>query len=42
MKKNEQSDELKPEYDFANMTGGVRGKYAEAYRRGTNQQNDNT
>lgn len=36
MKKNEQSDELKPEYDFANMTGGVRGKYAEDYRRGTN------
>ena len=30
------SDELKPVYDFATMKGGVRGKYAEAYRKGTN------
>jgi len=29
-------DELQPEYDFANMPGGVRGKYAERYRQGTN------
>jgi hypothetical protein len=28
--------ELRPEYDFARMPGGVRGKYAAAYRRGTN------
>lgn len=30
------SDELRPEYDFANMPGGVRGKYVERYRQGTN------
>jgi hypothetical protein len=36
MKKDEQTDDLQPEYDFAKMTGGVRGKYAEAYRRCTN------
>ena len=36
MKKNEQSDELKPEYDFAKMTGGVRGKYAQRFSEGTN------
>ena len=30
------SDELRPEYDFANMTGGVRGKYFHRYRQGTN------
>jgi len=29
-------DELLPEYDFASMTGGVRGKYAERYRQGVN------
>ena len=29
-------DELRPEYDFATMTGGVRGKYVERYRAGTN------
>jgi len=29
-------DDLKPEYDFARMKGGVRGKYAKAYRKGTN------
>jgi len=27
-------DEIRPEYDFANMTGGVRGKYYRAYRQG--------
>lgn len=36
MKKDEKSDELRAEYDFARMKGGVRGKYAEAYQRGTN------
>ena len=25
-----------PEYDFANMKGSVRGKYAKRYRAGTN------
>jgi hypothetical protein len=29
-------DELRPEYDFASMSGGVRGKYAERYRQGVN------
>lgn len=29
-------DELRPEYDFASMKGGVRGKYVERYRAGTN------
>ena len=29
-------DDLRPEYDFASMKGGVRGKYARQYRAGTN------
>jgi len=29
-------DELRPEYDFSKMVGGVRGKYVERYRAGTN------
>ncbi|MBD2362031.1 hypothetical protein H6G36_12685 [Anabaena minutissima FACHB-250] len=29
-------DELRPEYDFSKMTGGVRGKYVERYQAGTN------
>ncbi len=33
MKKDEAEDELLPEYDFAQMSGGVRGKYVAAYRR---------
>ena len=28
---NELNDELQDEYDFANMKGGVRGKYAKQY-----------
>jgi hypothetical protein len=36
MKKKLDTDDLRAEYDFSRMTGGVRGKYAEAYRRGTN------
>ena len=38
MKKDKEieTDELRPEYDFRQMSGGVRGKYAEAYRGGTN------
>ena len=35
MKKTAQ-DELRTDYDFASMTGGVRGKYAERYRQGVN------
>lgn len=33
---NEMEDELRPEYDFSQMQGGVRGKYVERYRTGTN------
>jgi hypothetical protein len=29
-------DDLRTEYDFASMRGGVRGKYAERLRRGSN------
>lgn len=36
MKKDEEPDEMLPEYDFRRMAGGVRGKYAAEYRRGTN------
>jgi len=38
MKKIEkdEEDDLRPEYDFAELKGGVRGKYVERYRRGTN------
>jgi hypothetical protein len=35
--KNEKTNgDLRPEYDFAAMKGGVRGKYAQEYRKGTN------
>ena len=33
---NELEDELRPEYDFSKMAEGVRGKYVERYRAGTN------
>ncbi len=33
---NEMEDELLSEYGFAHMKGGVRGKYVERYRAGTN------
>lgn len=38
MKKEDNTfeDELRPEYDFAQLKGGVRGKYTERYREGTN------
>lgn len=36
MKKDSEIDQLEPEYDFSRMPGGSRGKYAAAYRRGTN------
>ena len=29
-------DDMRPEYDFASMKGGVRGKYAKRFRDGTN------
>ena len=33
---SEEEDELRPEYGFSQMKGGVRGKYVERYRKGTN------
>ena len=38
MKKNvdELEDELRPEYNFSAMGSGVRGKYVDRYRVGTN------
>ena len=37
MKKSETlGDDMRPEYDFASMKGGVRGKYAKRFRDGTN------
>jgi hypothetical protein len=35
-KVDELEDELRPEYDFSKMAGGIRGKYVERYRSGTN------
>ena len=32
----EENDDLRPEYDASVLTGGVRGKYLERYRAGTN------
>lgn len=29
-------DDVRPEYDFSQMQGGVRGKYAQRYKDGTN------
>ena len=34
--KKDRTDELRAEYDFSQMAGGVRGKYAVAYRKGIN------
>lgn len=38
MKKDvsEMDDDLRPEYDFSQLAGGVRGKYVERYQSGTN------
>jgi len=38
MKKNNNStaDDLRAEYDFSKMKGGIRGKYTTRYRAGTN------
>ena len=29
-------DDLRPEYDLSKLKGGIRGKYLESYRVGTN------
>lgn len=36
LKEDGLEDELRPEYDFSQMQGGVKGKYVERYRAGTN------
>ncbi len=39
MKKDDESvqdDDLRPEYDLSELRGGVRGKYLDRYRAGTN------
>ena len=38
MRKNDskKTDELRAEYDFRNMSGGVRGKYVRQFREGSN------
>ena len=33
---DEMTDDLREEYDFAQLAGGVRGKYVQAYQNGTN------
>jgi hypothetical protein len=33
---SDEEDDLRPEYDFPTMKGGVRGKYVGRYREGTN------
>ncbi len=30
------TDDLRPEYDFSKLKGGVRGKYAKRFHAGTN------
>ena len=32
----ELEDDLRPEYDFSKLKGGIQGKYAERYQAGTN------
>jgi hypothetical protein len=34
--KKELADDLRPEYDFSKLKGGVRGKYAKRFQKGTN------
>ncbi len=39
MKKNQvkpEADDLRPEYDLSQLRGGIRGKYLQRYRAGTN------
>jgi len=31
---NAETDDMRPEYDFTRITGGVRGKYHQAYQTG--------
>jgi hypothetical protein len=34
--KDGKADQLRPEYEFEKLKGGVRGKYLKRYRAGTN------
>ena len=34
--KREMADDLRPEYDLSKLKGGVRGKYAKRFQKGTN------
>ena len=34
--RNSGGDDIRAEYDFASMAGGVQGKYAERYKAGSN------
>jgi len=34
--KKKTADELRPEYDLSKLKGGVRGKYAKRFQKGTN------
>ena len=34
--KKEKNDDLRSEYDFSKLKGGVRGKYAKRFQKGTN------
>lgn len=36
MKKDELTDDMRPEYDLSTLKNEVRGKYADRYRQGTN------
>jgi hypothetical protein len=33
---SDEEDDLRPEYDFSQIKGGVRGKYVQRYREGSN------
>ena len=35
-KSRESADDLRPEYDLSKLKGGVRGKYAKRFQKGTN------
>jgi hypothetical protein len=35
-KKTDSRNDIRPEYDFAKLKGGVRGKYIKRFREGTN------
>ena len=34
--KTAEEDDLRPEYDLSKLKGGIRGKYAQRYKEGTN------